>query len=43
MTGRNPAAPEHLPFYIRGADGSDPLRVVTALILIAATRVIGVS
>lgn len=42
MTGRNPAAPEHLPFYIPGADGSDPLLVVTALILIAATLVIGV-
>jgi hypothetical protein len=42
MTGRNPAAPEHLPFYIPGADGSDPLLVVTALILLAATLVIGV-
>src|SRR4051812_18415739 len=38
----NPVAPEHLPFYLPGADGSDPLLTVTALILIAATLVIGV-
>ena len=42
MPVRNPAAPEHLPFYLPGADGSDPLLTITALILIAATLVIGV-
>src|SRR3954471_12734991 len=42
MPAINPAAPEHLPFYIPGADGSDQLLMVTALILIAATLVIGV-
>jgi hypothetical protein len=42
MPAINPAAPEHLPFYIPGADGSDPLLMVTAVILIAATLVIGV-
>ena len=42
MPVHNPAAPEHLPFYLPGADGSDPLLVITALILIAATLVIGV-
>ena len=42
MPVRNPVAPEHVPFYIPGADGSDPLLVVTALILLAATLVIGV-
>src|SRR4029079_12643968 len=42
MPVRNPAAPDHIPFYIPGADGSDPLLVITALILLAATLVIGV-
>jgi len=42
MPVRNPAAPEHIPFYIPGADGSDPLLTVTALILLAATLAIGV-
>jgi hypothetical protein len=42
MPVRNPAAPEHLPFYLPGADGSDPLLTITAVILIAATLVIGV-
>jgi hypothetical protein len=42
MPIRNPAAPEHIPFYIPGADGSDPLLTITALILLAATLVIGV-
>ena len=42
MPVRNPAAPDHVPFYIPGADGSDPLLAITALILIAATLVIGV-
>src|SRR3954463_490883 len=38
----NPVAPEHLPFYLPGADGSDPVLTITALILIVATLVIGV-
>src|SRR6476646_6838121 len=42
MPGPNPAAPEHLPIYIPSADRSDPLLTITALILIAATLVIGV-
>src|SRR3954469_18488250 len=42
MPVRNPVAPEHLPFYLPGPDGSDPVLTVTALILIAATLVIGV-
>jgi hypothetical protein len=42
MPVRNPAAPEHIPFYIPGADGSDLLLTVTALILLAATLAIGV-
>ena len=42
MPVRNPATPEHLPFYLPGADGSDPLLLVTGLILLAATLVIGV-
>jgi len=42
MPVRNPAAPEHIPFYVPGADGSDPLLTITALILIVATLVIGV-
>jgi hypothetical protein len=37
----NPVAPEHLPFYLPGPDGSDPVLTVTALILIASTLVIG--
>jgi hypothetical protein len=42
MPVRNPAAPEHLPFYIPGADGSDPLLIFTLLLLLAGTLVIGV-
>jgi hypothetical protein len=42
MPVRNPAAPDHIPFFVPGADGADPLLVVTALILLAATLVIGV-
>ena len=42
MPVRNPVAPDHVPFYLPGADGSDPLLLVTALILLAATLVIGV-
>lgn len=41
MPIRNPAAPEHIPFYVPGADGSDPLLMITALILLAGTLAIG--
>jgi hypothetical protein len=37
---QNPAAPEHLPPFLPGPDGSDPLMVVTGIILIVS--VIGV-
>lgn len=42
MTDRNPAASDHLPFYIPSADGSDPLMWITAFILLGATLLIGV-
>lgn len=41
MPIRNPAAPDHIPFYVPGADGSDPLLLLTALILLAGTLAIG--
>jgi multisubunit Na+/H+ antiporter MnhF subunit len=41
MPIRNPAAPEHIPFYIPGADGSDPLMIFTLLLLLGGTLVIG--
>jgi hypothetical protein len=41
MPFRNPAAPDYIPFYVPGADGSDLLLTITALILIVATLVIG--
>ena len=41
MPARNPVAPGHIPFFVPGADGSDPLLAITALILLAATLVIG--
>jgi hypothetical protein len=33
---QHPAAPEHLPPFLPGADGADPLMIVTGLILISA-------
>jgi multisubunit Na+/H+ antiporter MnhF subunit len=42
MTGTNPAAPHHIPWFVSSPDGSDPLLVVTAFILLAATLLIGV-
>lgn len=35
------AAPQHLPFFIPGADGSDTLMVVMAVFLIAAVLWVG--
>lgn len=42
MTGTNPAAPHHIPWFVSSPDGSDPLMIVTALILLAGTVFIGV-
>jgi hypothetical protein len=42
MTGTNPAAPHYIPWFVPSPDGSDPLMVVTALILLAGTVFIGV-
>ena len=42
MIGTNPAAPHHLPWFVPSPDGSDPLMLVTALILLAGTVCIGV-
>lgn len=42
MVARNPAASDHLPFFLPSADGSDPLMVVTGIILIVAVLLIGV-
>ena len=42
MTGINPAAPHHIPWFVPSADGSDPLMVVTALILLVGAVFIGV-
>ena len=41
MPARHPLAPEHVPFYVPGADGSDPLLVFTLLLLLGGTLAIG--
>lgn len=38
---QHPAAPHHLPPFLPGPDGSDPLMIVTGLILIAAVLGVG--
>jgi hypothetical protein len=38
---QNPAAPDHLPAFLSGPEGSDPLMVVTGIILIAAVLGVG--
>jgi hypothetical protein len=40
--GINPAAPHHIPWFVPSPDGSDPLLVVTAFIVLGATLLIGV-
>ena len=40
-TPMHPAAPHHLPFFVSGPDGADPLLVVTGLFLIAAVIAFG--
>ena len=45
MTDTHPAAPHHLPAYIPGPDGSDPLFTVTViaiLILFLAAAIMGI-
>lgn len=42
MVARNPAASDHLPIFLPSADGSDPLMVVTAVVLIVAVLLIGI-
>ncbi|PWS36115.1 hypothetical protein DFH01_12985 [Falsiroseomonas bella] len=37
----HPAAPHHLPFFLPGPDGSDPLLIVAGLTLIAAIVAFG--
>ena len=37
----HPLAPHHLPFYVPGPDGSDPLMVVMGIFLIAAVLGVG--
>jgi hypothetical protein len=39
---RNPAAPEHLPWFLTSADGSDGVMVGAAIVLILAVFGIGV-
>ena len=42
MTGTNPAAPHHIPWFVPSPDGSDPLMTVTAVILLVGVLFIGV-
>jgi len=37
----HPAAPHHLPFFLPGADGSDPLTVVMGIFLVAIVLWVG--
>jgi hypothetical protein len=37
----HPAAPHHLPFFVPGADGSDPLTVVMGIFLVATVLWVG--
>lgn len=40
-TPMHPAAPHHLPFFVPGPDGSDPLLTITGLMLIATVTAFG--
>ena len=42
MTGTNPAAPHHIPWFVPSPDGSDPLMTVTAVILLVGVLFFGV-
>ena len=37
----HPAAPQHLPFYLPGSDGSDPVMVGTGILLVVAVLAFG--
>ena len=37
----HPAAPHHLPFFLAGSDGSDPVMVGTGILLVAAVLAFG--
>jgi hypothetical protein len=40
-TSAHPAAPDHLPFYLPGPDGADPVLVGTGIFLIVAVMAFG--
>jgi hypothetical protein len=40
-TAVHPAAPHHLPFYLPGPDGSDPLLIGTGIFLVLAVLAFG--
>lgn len=42
IPGTNPAAPEHLPFFITPPGGTDILSIIAALTLIGAVLLVGV-
>lgn len=42
MTDLHPLAPHHLPIYLPGSDGSDPLFVAVVVILLAVMMGVGV-
>lgn len=39
--GLNPEAPHHLPLFVAGADGSDPMLVVTGVLLLGLVLAFG--
>lgn len=42
MSNAHEAAPDHLPFYLAGADGSDPLFTAVVIFLVVGVLVAGV-
>ena len=38
----HPVAPQHLPFFIPGADGSDPLFTIVIIVLLVVLMTVGV-
>jgi hypothetical protein len=38
----HPAAPQNIPFYLPGADGSDPIFTIVTIILVLALMAVGV-
>ena len=41
MNGTHPTAPEHLPFFLPGADGSDPVFIAVVVILLIVLVCVG--